>query len=303
MDLLRYLRQDQVETARHVAHNDPISVYAPDDPSDLRRMVHASPALRMALYLGSGEIPEATDLLSLHALAETVRGGAKVIRPSVEVCRTLSHVDLHLHLGDYAQPYEGMGVVIPKEITRTPTDLLAACHWAPGLGIHVATYVGEYLLYQTIGPHWPHTIEEHFGVNNEFLEHVVAEHPQELGKRITRIVLNLGLFAVERGVTEVPLGPKAQWRRRRARYEERFAELAARDAQEVVVQDLDLFLNRTPASSSEGVEGGWRQRMHRRRGHWRMQPHGSGRSQRKRIFVHSYLVNAEQQAEIHTVLS
>lgn len=299
MDLLRYLRLDDVEFALHVANNDSITVYAPDDLSDLRRMVHVSPDLWMNLRPQRDQI----DLLCVHALAETLRGGAKVMRPSVEVCRVLSHVDLHLHLSDYAQPYEGMGVIIPKEIAGTATDLLTACHWRPGLGIHVSTFVGEYLLYQTIGPHWPHTIEEHFGVNNGFLEHAVAEDAEGLCKQITRIVLNLGLLAVERGVREVPLDPQAQRRRHRAKYEIRFGELAALDAQEVIIQDLDIFLKNSSSSSWEEGDGEGRQRMHRRRGHWKMQPHGPGRSQHKRIFVHSYLVNAEPQAVIHTVLS
>lgn len=303
MNLLDYLTKTQIETAHHIAHHDPIRVYAPDDPSDLSRKVHASSALTTSLYLGSGHLHEPASLLSLHAVAETVRGGAKVIRPSVEICRVLSHVDLHLHLCDYAQPYEGTGVVIPKEITGAATDVLACCHWAPGLGIHVATYIGDYLLYQTIGPHWPHTIEEHFGVTNGFLEHAAVEHPEELCRRITRIALNLGLFAVERGVREKPLDEKAMWRRRRAKHEERFARLAARDAQEVVIQDLDLILTGPSPSRSDGEGGGWRLRMHRRRGHWRMQPHGPGRTQHKRIFISSCMINVQPQAEVNSVLS
>jgi hypothetical protein len=302
MNLLNYLPKEVIEFARYTIDHDPIRVYAPDNPSDMRRMVQASPDLRMKFFFGSGRCADATDLLSLHALGETIRDGAKVIKPSAETCQMLAHVDLNIHMSDYAQPYEGMGVVIPNSVVGTSKDLLAACHWEPGLGIHVATYIGDLMIYQAIGPHWPHTIEEHFGVNDVFEENAVVDDPRKIGRVISRIVLNLGLFGVERGVREVPLDPKAQRRRRRAKHEARFAELAARDAQEVVVQDLDLFLG-TSSPSGSGSEAGWHQGLHRRRGHWKMQPHGTARSERKRIYVHSYLVKAMPGSEVHTTLN
>ena len=84
------------------------------------------------------------------------------------------------------------------------------------------------------------------------------------------------------------------------------ARLAARDAQEVVIQDLDLILRAT-SRATDGIDGpgGRRQGMHRRRGHWKMQACGPGRTQRKRLFVHSYMVHADDgpDGEVHSILS
>jgi hypothetical protein len=304
MNLLDYLRKEVVETARQVVARDLIRVYAPDDPKDVRRMVRTSQDFQMRWFHGSGLLPKAGELLSIHALAETIRGGAKVIKPSVDVCLFLRAVSLNIYLSEYAQPYEGMAVVIPRAVAGTSTDLFTACHWQPGLGIHVATHIDDYLVYQTIGPHWPHTIEEDLGVSDGFDDSPLVDRPDELGRRIARIALNLGLFGVDRGVREVPLDPKAQWRRKRAGYEQRFAELSARDAQEVVIQDLDLIVASSSAHvTQDGEGGGWHQRPHRRRGHWKMQPCGPARSQQKRIFVPSYLVNVGTGTEVQTVLT
>ena len=48
------------------------------------------------------------------------REGAKVIRPSPELCRVLRHVDLDLGVRDYAQPFRSLG-----SLSRAFTPVLA----------------------------------------------------------------------------------------------------------------------------------------------------------------------------------
>lgn len=119
---------------------------------------------------------------------------------------------------------------------------------------------------------------------DEYITAAGAEHsgPAEVARvseaiPAVKLVLNLCLLGVERGVWELPLDARAGKRRRRARSDGRMARLAARDAHEVVIQDLDLILRAT-SPATDGIDGlgGHRQRMHQRRGHWKMQAYGPG---------------------------
>lgn len=147
---------------------------------------------------------------------------------------------------------------------------------------------------------------------DEYITAAGAEHlgPAEVARvseaiPAVKLVLNLCLIGVERGVRVLPLDARAEKQRRRSRSDERMARLAARDAQEVVIQDLDLILRATsPATDGIDGPGGRRQRMHRRRGHWKMQAYGAGRTQRKRLFVRSSMVHPDDLGgELQTILS
>jgi len=64
-------------------------------------------------------------------------------------------------------------------------------------------------------------------------------------------------------------------------------------AEEVVV-----FHRETREENGEGNGvGGWTVKPHWRRGHWRLQPCGPGRSERRRIAIPSVLVNGQLLVE------
>jgi hypothetical protein len=304
VNLLDYLPSQAIESARRVVATNPIRVYAPEDPTNLSRLADASPAFCLAYYSANLRRPEMSDLHNFVALGEFIRGGSKLILPSEPVCRVMAQVDLNLTLADYGQPYESTGVVIPKAVTGLPKDILAISHWKPGLGVFVGTLIGDYLLYRTIGAHWAGTLEDHLAVIDHFEANSTIEHPHALATLISRIVTNACLFALERGVRLRRFDSQERSCRRRAVHDKRAAKLAARIGQEAVIQDLDLILPETgPCRTGEPT--GRHLRLHRRRGHWKMQAFGSGRSERKRIFVASYLVNADgpDVAEITSVIS
>ena len=304
MNLLDYLPKETIEAARVVAKTNPIRIFAPEDPTDLARRADASIGFRTNFFAGNLRWPDVRDLHDLKASAEFIRGGPKVIRPSTQACRIMALVELNLTLADYAQPYESTGLVIPREVSGLPKDVLTISHWRPGLGVFVGTHLGKRVLYQTIGPHWPGTLEEHLGILDRYDEGMAIEDPEGLSRLISRIAFNACLFAVERGVRLRPLDPQAEKRRAKGRCDERMARLADRDAQEVVIQDLDLILM-GGTGGEPGEPTGRHLRPHRRRGHWKLQPYGPGRSERKRLFVSSYLVNANGQdaPEITSVIS
>jgi len=232
----------------------------------------------------------------LIGIAQMLRRGAKVIRPTASTCRALAEVDLNLTIADYAQPYHGMGVVFPAEIARTPRDVLMLLWWRPGIGLFAAACKGgvdnpSLLLQGDLAQ----TIEEILDGPGS------GELDREM-RRLVRIGLNLALFAMERA-TLLPLSPKELARKKRAADDPRMARLAARDAQELVVQGLDLIIRETAPSAGDGPQGLYTQRTHRRRGHWKMQPCGPRMAERKRIYVASYLVNATADQRVDTVLS
>lgn len=296
MDLSQYVRADVIEVARKILSASPLKVAPPDDPDEWGLKVMKSPTIEI---FGGGPVFEACDWLYLYALGEVIRGGAKVIRPTPELMRVLGHVELNIHLDDYAQPYPGVGVIVPGSLYGGK-GCLAVCAWQPGKGITMSCQAGGFH-HWTIGPRFKDILER------ALIDPDEKENDDGVDfDRIFRAVLNLNLFALERGVKILPLDPQSEKRRRKAHHDERMARLAARDGQEVIVQDLDLILRATSRSGGgDSQADGRRQRMHRRRGHWKMQAYGPGRTQRKRLFVHSYMVHADDtpDGEVHSILS
>lgn len=281
--------------------------YLPPDLIDL-----ASAATPRAALLARPDL-DRSERLTIASIAMVLNGGAKIFRPSTEICEVLKHVELRISAEDYAQPYAGLGVVLPGSLFGGSKDRFATSFWEPGHPF-LLTFFGERrphdpvieAVHLRINPPPGITIEEYIA-DDEFGE---GNGPTETARiqeciPIARVVMNLCLFAVERGVRVQALDPRAEKRRRKARSDERMARLAARDAQEVIIQDLDLILRATSPSGEGEGSGGWRQRMHRRRGHWKMQAYGPGRTLRKRIFVRSYMVHAEDNpdGEVQSILS
>ena len=56
-------------------------------------------------------------------------------------------------------------------------------------------------------------------------------------------------------------------------------------------QEVTLF-HREPSVAEGNGNGGWTVSPHWRRGHWRWQPCGAGRQERKRVAIPSVLVNS-----------
>jgi hypothetical protein len=216
------------------------------------------------------------------------------------MCRGLLAIDLNLLVEDYVQPYEGVCVVIPGTVIGVRKDVLAASYWRPGIGLIIGCFVHPLVLYISLAEGSAGTIEE--VLSDDGRSPGVSEDDKNRMRRVARIVVNACLFGVERGVRVHPLDRKSRERKKRADQVRR----GCYEGKVVEIQNLDLILltQATSTSSTEGT-GGRCQQVHRRRGHWKMQVCGPGRSQRKRIFVHSYMVHADEapKAEVHSVLT
>jgi hypothetical protein len=172
---------------------------------------------------------------------------------------------------------------------------VAVTLWLPDRGLHIVGLLnrGEGLIWSSAGIHGPRTLDETARWRDPHQRGVRMGWTDEAVDRsriLSRIALGLGLFAVEKEVQVRPLNPKAERRRHRSAGDERMARLAAREAQEVVVQDIDPIVRPRPTDRYRGEGGGRRQPAHIRRGHWRMQPVGPRRTGRKRRRVSAYWV-------------
>ena len=130
--------------------------------------------------------------------------------------------------------------------------------------------------------------------------------PEEaaLGNALTKLALNVCLMATAYGVR--CLGPsnpshherlkryaKLSRKRGRERQEQAEAELRSSPVRYAFAQEVTLYQKEQVTDHLEGGEkGGWTVTPHWRRGHWRAQPCGAGRQERRRVAIPSVLVNS-----------
>jgi hypothetical protein len=69
-------------------------------------------------------------------------------------------------------------------------------------------------------------------------------------------------------------------------------ELRTAPVRYAFAQEITLFHLET--AETDSGRGGWTVTPHWRKGHWRWQPCGPGRSERQRIAIPSVLVNADK---------
>ncbi len=294
MNLERFVDRPTLQTAELINEFDGL-VIAPASPStpglvEMRAKIAFAPMMNLD--------PGGT--FSLFTLAKVIKGGSKVIELKPEIARVLAHVDLNLEIGDYAQPFEAVGVIIPAMALGRKTDLLACCYWHPEIGFVLGTFQGsrDYYFFN-IGLGIEKTIEDCFLDDSiRGMELRNADKVELL--KVARIAMNSCLFATERGVRPIKLNRQE---RQHKRAKKRTVE---HPVQILEIQHLDMLLRASSTGNvnpKPGSVDGTKQRMHRRRGHWKMQAFGPDRSHRKRIFVHSYMVNIDTDRDIDTVIS
>ena len=200
-------------------------------------------------------------------------------------------------------------MIIPSgSIDGIHVDLVAASFCRPDWGFCVSAVnveAGLGFLERFLPMHQEVTIEETLEAGHDLSG--LEDENRRQARDLVRIVMNACLFAVERGTRPVQPSTKlAPHQRSRKRNQERRGIAGPRQAQLLEIQDLPFMPPSATAAVQPGEDDrveGRRQPMHRRRGHWKMQPYGPGRSKRKRIFVQGYLVSAEEGGDLQTVLS
>jgi len=251
-------------------------------------------------------------------MSRTLAEGPKVFTFSDALtCEALENFDLNLSTGDYLQPFPSVVIELPADYTRKRVvpfeegshapDFLIVRHEPEAGCVLVTMHLTSHQVLTRLlklDPAW--TLEEMWakGARTWEAKDTLGMTPEEtvLGSVLTKMALNVCLMATAYGVKCIgPANPSHYERLKRyaklARKQGRDVEKAEMEvqimpvqyafAQEVTLYHREANEVRTQANGT----GGWTVSPHWRRGHWRAQPCGAGRSERRRVAIPSVLVN------------
>jgi hypothetical protein len=290
-DWLRWTPQD----------SPPLSTSAevrfPTDPA-LLKFHQLIPLLRKLVEVQSPR------LFELYTYSKALAEGPKLLRPTADQCEALEYVDVNVSFDDYVQPFPTFLLELPEAYRQTLTarfgfecpQLVVTHHDARTKYIlsFRSTNGAGHTTYQIMSPRWK-TVEEAL----RFREDEGKDLAQS--EVIQRVVLNFGLLMTHFGVrVRGPVDPASHAKRTRnaRRQNQRKADRARRllDAEINLIefeQDVVVYGRQDSARSDSEGDGSTR-RPHWRRGHFRRQPCGRGRSSRKLIYVKPVYVNVHR---------
>jgi hypothetical protein len=252
-----------------------------------------------------------------YVMSRTLSEGPKVFAFDALTCEALENFDLSVGTADYLQPFPSVVIELPADYTRKRVVPFEEGKHAPDFVIvrhepeadcvlvtmHLTSHQALTRLLK-LDPAW--TLEEMWdkGKRAWDAKDSLGMTPEEtaLGSSLTKLALNVCLMATAYGVK--CLGPANPSHFERLK---RYAKLARKRGREVEKADLDVrlvpmryaFAQEVTLYRREAGEvhspcngtGGWTVSPHFRRGHWRWQPCGPGRQERRRVAIPSVLVN------------
>jgi len=286
-----------------------------------------SPAVReMAGFLNAvWQDGGVTAVEEVYVTSHLVAEGPKVFRPSAAECEALENVDPRVSVSEYAQPFPTMAVELPGAYrarqavpmldTRTGREdqafpvavilrhepglpaLFTSVLWSGGLSVVRALHHFGGLA----------TIADilHAGEPPPGGSMPVSEREQWLTDRIACVAVNAMLLLTQYGhqrlgrdsesyaarlERHLKLAQKRRGDTTRPARELRLLPVVYGFAQTVTLCDRQGAL---PAGDGTGV-GSWTVAPHWRRGHFRMQPVGPGRTERRLTFIRPVLVHREK---------
>lgn len=244
------------------------------------------------------------ELWALFVQSKLISDGPKVLRPTAEQCEAVEHVDVNVSFDEYEQPFPVILVEVPEAFRRglslrfgipcprfvmTFHDkisryIVSMCLFGPG-------EAGTFIVISP-RPEWK---------NIEDALHLclVDDGPVvQLGEVLDRIAINFGLLLTRFGAKDCgPTDSKAYAKqqeiaqRKKGRKAERARRLLAATVNLLDFEQQVVFCDKSPVSAESTGEGKGK-RPHWRRGHFRRQSCGEGRSERKLIFVRPCFINA-----------
>jgi hypothetical protein len=223
-----------------------------------------------------------------------------------------------LAAADYAQPFPSVVIELPQDYTRRRVvpfeegvhapDFLVVRH-EPEAGcvlllMHMTSHQVLTRLLK-LDPAW--TVEEMWekGKRAWGASDSLPMTPEEraLGSALSKLALNVCLLGTAYGVRR--LGPAKQSHYQRLQRHRKVAakrgkecleraqmELQTAPVRYALAQGINLF--QTETGELPGERSGWTVTPHWRRGHWRWQACGPGRSERRRVAIPAVLVNAQR---------
>jgi len=246
-------------------------------------------------------------LTTLFAASRALASGQKLLRPTYEQCAALEQVELTITFDDYQQPYPALFVEVPeshqRELTqrfgvRCPSTVL--CHHDKSSGyIFCITnaHDGTFPIVDILPPRPNYsTIEQ--ALNAPADEGADIEQSRVL----QRVAMNLCILLTLTGVRQ--LGPADPQRIANLRKVVRGSKRRMSDVERRLKEGMPTlitfeqkidFYTRKSGDDAQALDDpsytGRKNKPHWRKGFYKMQPFGPGRSQRKLIFIAPVLVN------------
>jgi hypothetical protein len=254
-----------------------------------------------------------------YVMSRTLAEGPKVFTFDALTCEALENFDLSVSTSDYLQPFPSVVIELPTDYTRKRVvpfeagahapDFLIVRHEAESGCVLIAMHLtsGQVLTrllkldpVGTLEETWAKA--ERMWAASDTLGMTTEE--VALGSALSKVALNVCLLATAYGVRCLgPANPShherlkryAKLARKRGQQQAERAEIDVRTdpvryafAQEVTLYQREPGEVHSPANGG----GGWTVSPHWRRGHWRSQACGHGRSERRRVAIPAVLVNA-----------
>lgn len=227
--------------------------------------------------------------------------GPKVFSPSLETCAALEHVSLDFPWSEFRLPYPSLVVEFPRAwaerivrsygLEQTPVAAMIGKVGPDQVHLWVRHAEGGELRGTTTNRHEHRSVEEIMRAHEDHGSRKAASAravPISQGERlIKRVTVNLAVLLAHCGTKElgwVDAGARFRHERGRGR---RGAALAHGDLMRVGQADpikvFSVVKSRSGPDEAMGANAG--PGPHWRRGHWRMQPCGEGRTLRRRVFI------------------
>ncbi len=269
----------------------------------------------------------ASACIESYSMSRMLAEGPKVFSFDALTCEALENFDLSVATADYLQPFPSVVIelptdyaakrVVPFDCGGTHAPSFVIVHHEPQAHcVMVAMHLTSgQVLTRLLKLDNSLTLEETWAkaARTWDAKDTLSINPEEevLGSALSKLALNVCLMATAYGVR--CLGPANSSyyerlkryallarKRGRERQEKAEMELLLVPVRYGFEQTVTLYRVETVEAQGEGGggegAGGWTVKPHWRRGHWRAQPCGPGRAERRRVAIPSVLVNAHRFA-------
>jgi hypothetical protein len=237
-------------------------------------------------------------------LAASLVTGQKILRANTEQCRSMENVSINVPNTEYHQPYPALYVEFSTEYRQEITERIG--HQCPKYCLvrHDSNSHYIFLFTRNENDKWIlwSAIAPKYGTIENALQKCFVETGVDmlLLQTIGRVAINMCMMLIYLGVKEKPWASPSQISelKKRTRNPKRNKALKAQAELETLpkiiafAQDISFYENeRSGGEEGEGEGNGTPHRPHWRRGHFRHQHWGRGRSEIKLIFIKPVLVN------------
>jgi len=260
----------------------------------------------------------ASACIESYAMSRMLSEGPKVFAFDALTCEALENFDLSVSTADYLQPFPTEVIELPLDYTKKRVvpfdegshapDFLIVRHEPKAGCVLVAMHMTSHqVMTRLLKLDVAWTLEEMWakGARAWDAKDTLGMTPEEtvLGNALSKLALNVCLMATAYGVRSLgPINPShherlkryAKLARKRGREQQEKAEMELRTTpvRYAFAQEVTLYQHVAGSVEGDGTTGGWTVSPHWRRGHWRSQPCGPGRHERRRVAIPSILVNA-----------